>query len=1396
MKNASPLEKSYGAYVTDNPSATYRGYRKQAIYALWRILTDAEGSSRSYRPEGEEDLAVFDNSGRLVEAVQVKDFSTPLSLSDFKPGSVDGYFARMKRRQKEHPHCQHLIASFGPVGEELRHAICDSGKHQDAVAHKLNQKNPSISQMEGRKLLHALNGNIRFVNETTLVEDILASVKGTIAGAKEEVALDLLLFWIYDASEHLRSITQSTLLLQLQRIGNYLTALRDHTSEWMVAVRPLEAQALSMDEMEQLRIEYGRGVQARWKHILADADCLRPARLVELHDKLTRHSAVVIRGASGQGKSSLAFRYLYEYSAEGLRFQVRNVEGRAHAARIANALRGHVEQLRLSAIVLLDLAPTDSGWAELLRELIDIGLKVIVTVREEDYRRAGTFAPDIDVTELVLDSITREEAQAIYDMLSTDGHPASSLDFEDAWTRFSSADASPLLEFTHLVSEGQSLAAKVAGQVTRLQREAGSGIGSCGLTPKHLNLLALAVVANAAECRVSFKDLCVTVGVDPLTRPLQVLEDEYLVRQTHSGSHTTISGLHSLRSQAVETALLRDCPEMWGDLAIQCIPLIVDEDIERFLLHAFSRRQEHSFRIEAALWDVPLRTWTHAGGIGRALIWEGVNRYEQENHDTIAATMATHSSGWWMFCDSYVGMDSTHAENFWTTCERIFKNEVPKIHLTEKDHVFVPFTTWAYRILPPPLPPITATDWVLAGDLAFWLGNRRIESTLTSSLQQLLPEPLPQDISLRDFARFISGRHALGDAAFAEWHGRTATGLVQQFLRETKSVHVADDGEEVKVFFPVALADASSGMEDAQGLNAQAMMRVRLLRELYPHRDKYGSQGVGIEVLEAFVPYDETQKCIPAGNIPHERAVLLNAMFMNLADYRLRRANSWRDYANIAFEFRRSVCDCFHDLQRAWCRYLKEAAIDPKLLKLLPAASFDKIQKLSNLPMYPRTAVDEWGFFSEAKGKGSVDNQGSEIWNNLRRFSLWKKMWQEYENGVGQVAHLTLEETLKHIILKNKMPVGESAEEGPKGVLVYNLGSAWEALSSMQVEFRRWFSRYISPQSLQQLEHHEITTFRHLWAVAYNFIYEPLQHITGGAAALERTMAHKRREFLRHLREEVGSIMAVSGTARVMEDSYIIDGKTSLVIVCDHNFVDTIEPLRPKVVLAIWRAAQAPGWRNQEWQPLIIEWPHIFVTHTLQGKALFAGGASLTSLVFFATEADFEVQGHHLFQFPIGNSEYALLGISIWEAPLLPAVLNLQGAFLTFVFTLSRFYGLMKVALEYNLTDENLQQHLDTFSQEVSMLRRNSLQAFEDVLALLRILPDAEEPTVKEIIPRMEQLCNRCLIVDLEANTTPTITCEVFAEWAMHIEEDMHETNSLFTSLLKRAVEGGKNTRG
>jgi hypothetical protein len=341
---------------TNSITSTYRGYRKQALYTLWRVLTDEHGPRRVYQPEGDEDLAVFDVDNRLLEVVQVKDYSAPLTLSDFTPDSADGFFARMHRRLAAHRDCEVWISSFGQVGPELAGAFSAPGPARTTVASKLAAKS-AIPAAACEELLARLHGHVVHPKEAVLRTDILHALAPTIAGAHGETAVELLLFWIFDASERQRSLTRTGLLQQVERVGAYLSALRDHSAEWHVSIAPLQDKELPEERRDVLHTSYRLGAQATWEHILAGADSVRPHRLREIHEQLRIKQAVVIRGASGQGKSTLAFRYMRDFIADGLRFYGRCVEGRSHAIRIANALRNHISALGLRAVVVVDLAP-------------------------------------------------------------------------------------------------------------------------------------------------------------------------------------------------------------------------------------------------------------------------------------------------------------------------------------------------------------------------------------------------------------------------------------------------------------------------------------------------------------------------------------------------------------------------------------------------------------------------------------------------------------------------------------------------------------------------------------------------------------------------------------------------------------------------------------------------------------------------------------------------------------------------------------------------------------------------------------------------------------------------------------------------------------------------------
>lgn len=1231
-------------------------------------------------------------------------------------------------------------------------------------------------------MLERLKSCVHLPDSGALRASVEESLRGTNVAASLDSSVELLLFWIFDASENQRSLTRQGLLDQLGRIGNYLATLRDESAEWGVSICQLKATSLSVKEAALATFEYRRGVQARWEHIAAGADAPRLERLQEIHRQLQHYSAVIVRGASGQGKSTVCWRYLHDFSADGLRFHVRLVEGREHAMRIANALGAHVRRLHLRALAFVDVSPSDTGWSELVRELVSAGLKVLIAVREEDFRRANISVGDFDFCELVLDRVTREEAEPIF--VSLRGATDGTLDFEEAWARFAAEDGGPLLEFAHLITEGESLASRIANQISRIQKD--SCAMANGLSAAHLDLLALAAVANETGARVSLVRLCEAVSISPLGGPLNVLENEYLLRTENEGSDTLVSGLHALRSKAVVKALFSNAPELWRKYALQVLPLIIDEDLETFLLAAFSRRTEHGDAIIEGVRKLRLRSWTQAACIARSLLWEGVSRYERANQEAIRALQAKYGEGWWMMCDAFIGMESdAHLELIRTT-NNVLKWDLQPVILTSKSDVFGLLEAWGNETAPPPSPS-RPMDWVAAGDISHWLGQRNYCGPLRTALELLLPSPLPAQLNLEELGLFISGRARLEDKAFILWHTAECPNITDRFLRESDSVHLTDTGTEVKVFFSVPLADvASPRTQDAHDWHAQTMKRVRLLRLLFPNREEYCSQGLGLELIGELLPDDPTFKRIPAKSLPLERSVRLNVIFARLVDYRHRRPDKWSEYALAAMTYREALSACFRKLHRGWAKLLAEAQPRKSTIADLPGAELDKLKELGNLPKFPRSATDEWGFLSEERQENKTTSVETMQERSLRRFDVWRKVFREFESAASQITSRVLPLTVLYLA-ECKDNETSTEIERETNLILLNLASSWEVLRSMQGEFRRHFDGLVAVERLSELEKHEQSNFRHLWAVAFAFRYERRCHRQNIGQMVEAETGRRRAQFLQALKSEVSLAGGNSAKVTVRESPWILDNIPHLCIVCDCNSLAALETAPRDVIEALWRASQAGGWRSQEWRPIEIEWPKVALVPLVGGKAVTPAVAVNPAMLFFSATKPFEVKLFHHLAMSMRPEDFASGGFTVWESPLLRSSVALLSNVIAFVLTHARAYRLVLLIFEQGLGQVDADRILVRFSRELSAVLKPAQRSYAELVTILDAMVDSEAKARWKL--ELHRLC-RALLFDVNEDTTISLNLDSLTAWMGTFQKDSEDAKQLIAEIMAAALSG------
>lgn len=88
----------------------------------------------------------------------------------------------------------------------------------------------------------------------------------------------------------------------------------------------------------------------------------------EIQSVIDTKGVAIVKGVSGQEKSTLCYRYLMDTYPEGCVFCVRTIANEGQAQNLVSALDGlgkHNESL----IIYIDVQPGETLWAFLLQEL-------------------------------------------------------------------------------------------------------------------------------------------------------------------------------------------------------------------------------------------------------------------------------------------------------------------------------------------------------------------------------------------------------------------------------------------------------------------------------------------------------------------------------------------------------------------------------------------------------------------------------------------------------------------------------------------------------------------------------------------------------------------------------------------------------------------------------------------------------------------------------------------------------------------------------------------------------------------------------------------------------------------------------------------------------------------
>ena len=506
--------------LLDDPGPTYKGFRLQALYTLLRVLDG--GDEHAFQPEGIEDLAVYTSSGQLIEIIQVKSLTSPLVPSSL--GSA--FYHRAAKHIRDNPIVPITIVSYGPIGLSLGKALEDDeqDKRNDLVkyvAEKIGNEESATNIVSRLR--------IKKVSEEVVNERILGKLSLLCTGIEPQSALDALWWWVYSAAESKSLLNRTLIIKRITEIGKFIGRRAAFHDEWFKTIIPIEECIITNEQSEALAKEFASGVTARFEHILAGVDVRRDALISRIHDSFRAANVTVIHGASGQGKTALAYRYCHEFFPADWRYRVDFIESQLHARKIALALAGHAEAIAVRILVLLDVQPGNTWWIDLAKDLSKHQtIQVLVTVREEDLRKVYGQLTELDHNDIEL-ILEKGEAKAIYRSMCATHEPPHVLNFQDAWQSF--GGHGPLLEFAYFLRHNDTLEGRLKSQIIHIQDAVRRG----ELQRQELDFLRLAAVGTAYETSVDLCKLADETKVPEPQRTAQLFEKEYFLRLTADG---------------------------------------------------------------------------------------------------------------------------------------------------------------------------------------------------------------------------------------------------------------------------------------------------------------------------------------------------------------------------------------------------------------------------------------------------------------------------------------------------------------------------------------------------------------------------------------------------------------------------------------------------------------------------------------------------------------------------------------------------------------------------------------------------------------------------------------------------------------------------------------------
>lgn len=819
----------------------------------------------------------------------------------------------------------------------------------------------------------------------------------------------------------------------------------------------------------ELKKQYLAGINAHPDHIRNDFDFRRTHWLGQIKEQLDQSNIVIIKGASGQGKSTLAYRFLLDNYSEDQIVIMRKI---SNESDIGIAIKSLCQiQSENEVALLYDVQPGDTKWADFIEDLVKYGKefygKLLVTIRQEDYNRTKFDKSMFMVGEIEL-QLSEAEALELYQRYKSSDY----ISFADSWSKF--GGHGPLLEYIFMLNHSETLTERIRGQIRRIEDTENSD--------EWIEILEVIALAGKHNHRINFERLFRLLPCRNQRALLQRFQKELFIKVSKEGKY--IECLHIVRAEILFHVLRENIGFDYEKVLLRTLALIEDNPL--YMMIEFFRENYCTFELIEKIASVEVVNIKVIRGVLRSLLWYEIFEFHNINQSILKEGDELLSNQFMLFGVGDTTGYLTGAENQHpsSTAIQLFEEWKPGIKdRIEELRKKLPRRQLTYeyvdlylRLQLPYLEKCLNKKWddiSSIGYVLFWMANRGQDI-------HIKPESLPDIDILKQFScdeclDLMKGLRLQKQVEIGEL---LKDKIFKFVLDKCSVVYYWFDKKEI---FAQIICDPCT--EELLKFNDICMQAVWVLRVFEPEMTRYNVQILGAEVEGLYVP--DTQKNIPAESLYEKWITELNGISIRLQEY-TNIPDDWKCVCDRSIERRRAIVDELTEYLRLIEKWYKKGKewLDVEALKRLLQ------QREEGDPfIVPKCAKDEYGVIKE-KQYISDERDGRDIDEN----GSIEKLSQRYFNGIDNFFR-AIPGLLQEMI-------NETSESTQKRLAFFNITDAYDSLLRYQRAFNRFFENYVyefdtSTELSVVLKTMSVTRkmFQSLYRIEKNIVYDSTEEI-------------------------------------------------------------------------------------------------------------------------------------------------------------------------------------------------------------------------------------------------------------------------------------------------------------